>query len=199
MRGRQGIPDSVRESPNQQTSVTGLLAAESNTPLPATSSVSASVIRQTTAPPQTKAIEPPTRHLTPPDPTAFPLRGAGSELARQARVETKEKQPSEFSLRTKHKMRFTRSTLYDEDARLPYGIQEEFPIDFSRALPRAVVESIRQKRAILGFAEHHHHHHDHPEEPLDRGCVILGVRYDVGDVIGNSSIAFRERGSDRMV
>lgn len=91
-------------------------------------------------------------------------------------------------------MRFTRSAFYDVEAKLPYGIQEEFPIDLNRELPRAVVESIRQKRAILGFAEHHHHHHDHPEEPLDRGCVILGVRYDVGDVIGMPSIAFKRNG-----
>lgn len=85
-------------------------------------------------------------------------------------------------------MRFTRSVdYYNAEARLPFGIQEAFPIDLKRELPAALVESIRQKRAILGFPEFHHHHHDHPDEKsLDRGCVILGVRYDVGDVIGNT-------------
>lgn len=201
-----GIPESVRDSPNQQqTSASGLFAVESKAPLAAitghsTAAPAAAVAPTTSTPqsaPEIKAIQPPVRHLTPPDPPAFQYR-TGATLTtgephnlRQGKQEPKEKQPSEFSLRTKQKMRFTRSAFeagasffYNPGAALPFGIQEQFPIDFNKDLPRAIVESIRQKRAILGFAEHHHHHHDHPDEPLDRGCVILGVRYDVGDVIG---------------
>ena len=88
----------------------------------------------------------------------------------------------------KNKMRFSRS-LADItsvlDKMLPHSIQEEFPLNFDHDLVLRLVEKqMRSKRSINGSpGDNHHHHHDHHHEE-DRGCTILGVYYQLGEVIG---------------
>lgn len=94
----------------------------------------------------------------------------------------------------KNKMRFSRS-LADVgsvlETMLPHNIQEEFPLNFEQEfVVRLVERQIRSKRSINNSASgnhHHHHHHDHHEE--DRGCTILGIHYQLGEVIGEFAVA----------
>ncbi|KAI9557034.1 hypothetical protein GHT06_016831 [Daphnia sinensis] len=154
-------------------------------------------------PPARQPIEPPSRHLTPPLPSAVgPQKKSISispqQVARQRRpvVEVANKQPAQFGLGMKNKMRFSRS-LADVssvlETMLPHNIQEEFPLNFDKEFVIRLVErQIRSKRSINDVASgnHHHHHHDHHEE--DRGCTILGIHYQLGEVIGVATDVCRE-------
>lgn len=139
-------------------------------------------------PPDRQRIEPPSRHLSP------PLRSLASPkksiiTSPEQQQQHPGRQPSQFGLRMKSKMRFSRS-LSDItsvlDKMLPHSIQEEFPLNFNHDLVvRLVEKQMRSKRSINGSPgdNHHHHHHDHHHEE-DRGCTILGVYYQLGEVIG---------------
>jgi hypothetical protein len=149
-------------------------------------------------PPARQLIEPPSRHLTPPLPLAAPQKKSLSvsplpvqQSSRQSRPlidEIANRQPAQFGLGMKNKMRFSRS-LADVtsilDTMLPHSIQEEFPLNFDHEIVTRFIErQIRSKRSInslTGDNHHHHHHHDHQE---DRGCTILGIHYQLGEVIG---------------
>lgn len=154
-------------------------------------------------PPARQLIEPPSRHLTPPlPPAAIPatlqkksisssLPQPDQQASRQRRPsdDIVARQPSQFGLRMKHKMRFSRSVADITsvlDSMLPHSIQEEFPLKFDHDfVVRLVEKQIRSRRSISGSAgdnHHHQHHHDHHEE--DRGCTILGIHYDLGEVVG---------------
>lgn len=131
-------------------------------------------------PPDRQYIEPPSRHLTPP----VKQQSLGRQLGNS-------RQPSQFSLRMKEKMRFKRSLEDAMSARLPLSIQEDFPINFDKELVIELVDRhVRSRRAINGGGgNHHHHHHDHHHED-DRGCHILGVRYELGEVVGELLLQF---------
>jgi hypothetical protein len=94
----------------------------------------------------------------------------------------------------KSKMRFSRS-LADVtsilDTMLPHSIQEEFPLNFDHEIVARLVEKqVRSRRSINSLAgdnHHHHHHHDHHDEE-DRGCTILGIHYQLGEVIGEFAV-----------
>ena len=143
---------------------------------------------------QFELIEPPSRYLTPPLPAAvFVAQKKSLPVAPQPDQRRQDDifnmQPSQFGLRMKHKMRFRRS-LADItsilDSMLPHSIQEEFPMNFDHdVVARLVERQIRSKRSINAAAgdNHHHHHHDHHHEE-DRGCTILGIHYQLGEVIG---------------
>lgn len=88
----------------------------------------------------------------------------------------------------KHKMRFSRSVADITsilDSMLPHSIQEEFPLNFDHEFVTRLVErQIRSRRSINGsVGDNHHHHHDHHHEE-DRGCTILGIHYELGEVTG---------------
>lgn len=153
-------------------------------------------------PPARQPIEPPSRHLTPPLPSAVGPQKKSiwpQQVERQRRPvdEIANKQPAQFGLGMKNKMRFSRS-LADVgsvlETMLPHNIQEEFPLNFDQEfVVRLVERQIRSKRSINNSASgnhHHHHHHDHHEE--DRGCTILGIHYQLGEVIGVATDVCRE-------
>jgi hypothetical protein len=104
------------------------------------------------------------------------------------------RQPAQFGLGMKSKMRFSRS-LTDVtsilDTMLPHSIQEEFPLNFDHEIVARLVEKqVRSRRSINSLAgdnHHHHHHHDHHDEE-DRGCTILGIHYQLGEVIGEFAV-----------
>lgn len=156
--------------------------------VPATSSPSPA-IQFSIRPARQPEIIPPSRELTPPERRDFVIETPSRHLtpplkpAQQGRAlndDSNNRQPSAFGLRMKQKMRFKRSIIPAESRVLPHNIDEPFPVDF-----QSIVEShVRSKRAInaSGSDNHHHHHHHHEEE--DRGCSILGVRYELGEVVG---------------
>lgn len=125
-------------------------------------------------------IETPSRHLTP------PLKPA--QQGRALNDDSNNRQPSAFGLRMKQKMRFKRSIIPAESRVLPHNIEEAFPVDF-----QSIVEShVRSKRAINGSGSDNHHHHHHHHEEEDRGCSILGVRYELGEVVGVATDSCQE-------
>ena len=104
--------------------------------------------------------------------------------------------PAQFSLgmnkASKQRMRFRRGMDGPGGIRLmplPHQIEENFPVDdFETLVGASLLHQRRKKRSINGGGDdnHHHHHHDH-DEPVDRGCTILGVYYELGQVVGNNS------------
>jgi len=161
-------------------------------------------------------IKPPTRHLTPPEPSSSSLRtnqlqhrqlAVGSDDQQQVVVDDvadrKRQQPSQFSLgmnKGKQRMRFSRRSRRQSSSSsnsiqlkpLPHRIQEAFPaatVDDLLGLAAKIQSSRRRKRkrSINGIDHHHHHDHHHPEDdplPSDKGCTILGVYYELGQVVG---------------
>lgn len=151
-------------------------------------------------PPTRQLIEPPTRHLTPPlavvpqkkSISISPQQVQQTSRQRRPLEEIANRQPAQFGLGMKNKMRFSRS-LVDVtsvlETMLPHNIQEEFTLNFDQEfVVRLVERQIRAKRSISNLADsnHHHHHHDHHEE--DRGCTILGIHYQLGEVIGKFAV-----------
>ncbi|KAK4311773.1 hypothetical protein Pmani_016730 [Petrolisthes manimaculis] len=63
--------------------------------------------------------------------------------------------------------------------RLP--ISEPFPVKIDEALVARVERSLSRVRRAVD--DHHHHHND----PHDKTCTILGVVYNLGEVIGVAS------------
>ncbi len=157
-------------------------------------------------PPARQLIEPPSRHLTPPLPSSgvaaqkksisvspVQVQQPSSRQRRPLEEIIPIRQPAQFGLGMKSKMRFSRS-LADVtsilDTMLPHSIQEEFPLNFDHEIVARLVEKqVRSRRSINSLAgdnHHHHHHHDHHEE--DRGCTILGIHYQLGEVIGEFAV-----------
>ncbi|XP_042884137.1 uncharacterized protein LOC122260793 [Penaeus japonicus] len=75
--------------------------------------------------------------------------------------------------------RLIREATPTSSLRLP--VDEPFPIQFDADFVSRVERSLRVRRAVNG--SHHHHHHD----PNDKSCMILGVKYNLGEVIGVAS------------
>ncbi|XP_068231080.1 uncharacterized protein [Palaemon carinicauda] len=63
--------------------------------------------------------------------------------------------------------------------RLP--INEPFPVKIDAEFVARIERSVRVPRAING-SHHHAHHHTH-----DKSCMVLGVKYNLGEVIGVAS------------
>ena len=149
-------------------------------------------------------IQPPTRHLTPPEPSALRTNqlqhrqlAVGNDDDHYQVDDDRKRQPSQFSLgmnKGKQRMRFSRRSRRQSNSiqlkPLPHSIQEAFPAAVDDLLVLAAKISRRKrKRSINGIDDHHHHHHhDHPEDhdplPVDKGCTILGVYYELGQVVG---------------
>jgi len=132
----------------------------------------------TKTPSSADAVTPPSVHLLPPPLPAAYQRGRTPP--RQKIMREDSKFPSQFGLRMKQKMRFTRDT----SAGLPFSIQEDFPVAFDRDFVVGLDHQIRSRRAINGSATRDNSHRQHHSQLLDRGCTILGVRYELGDVVG---------------
>ncbi|KAK8725203.1 hypothetical protein OTU49_010754 [Cherax quadricarinatus] len=59
-------------------------------------------------------------------------------------------------------------------------VSEPFPVQLDDKFVARVVSGERERRALDG-SHHHHHHHQ------DKSCTILGVKYNLGEVIGVAS------------
>lgn len=121
------------------------------------------------------------RHSEPSAASGALLTGAGAQV-KAARSD--DRSPAQFGLRMKNKMRFSRSLASGRPGRY----EEPFPVRFDdEFVARLVQPRARQKRAILGSSvDNHDHHHDHhhDDEPIDNDCTILGVKYQLGQVVG---------------
>jgi len=124
------------------------------------------------------------RHSEPSAASGALLTGAGAQV-KAARSD--DRSPAQFGLRMKNKMRFSRSLASGRPGRY----EEPFPVRFDdEFVARLVQPRARQKRAILGSSvDNHDHHHDHhhDDEPIDNDCTILGVKYQLGQVVGVAS------------
>ncbi|XP_069178151.1 uncharacterized protein [Procambarus clarkii] len=65
-------------------------------------------------------------------------------------------------------------------SRLP--VDEPFPVQLDAEFLSLVERSERRRRSLDGSQVHHHNHLHH-----DKSCTILGVKYNLGEVIGVAS------------
>ena len=173
------IPDKARNTPNYvngQVKSVESTTTTTKTTTPSTTTRSSNYVVSTEVP-LPAGVTAPSRHLLPPLPP----------LLQRRPFQIQGKLPSEFGLRMKEKMRFTRSPQFGSDTMpLPLSIQEPFPVTFDHDFVVNLDRQIRSRRSIDGPGSANHHHHHHDDEPVDRGCTILGVRYELGEVVGNT-------------
>lgn len=96
-----------------------------------------------------------------------------------------DKSPAQYGLRMKSKMRFRRSSSSLFLSKAPASMrllqqQEPFPVLLDASFAQLVH---RRRRSI--DSDHHHHHE--AEEAPSNDCTILGVRYELGQVVGVAS------------
>ncbi|XP_042210250.1 uncharacterized protein LOC121858080 [Homarus americanus] len=100
------------------------------------------------------------------------------KIPEKARPEPKRRYGDRInSLRRRRLIR--EATPTSSSLRLP--VDEPFPAKFDEAFVARVERSVRMRRALDGSSAHHHHHHH------DKSCTILGVKYNLGEVIGVAS------------
>jgi len=169
------IDEKARDAP--------LAARADLTTIPVTQEPATSIPTQITSirRPQADVITEPVDYLEPP-PLPLALQNRPNLQRGRSKVNTirqTDSYPSQFGLRMRQKMRFRRDTSMKQHNILPLSIEEPFPLQFNRNFVVQLDRQIRSRRAINSSAAHNHHH-----QPVDRGCTILGVRYDLGDVVG---------------
>lgn len=85
-------------------------------------------------------------------------------------------------INTLRRLRLVREVPSTSSLQLP--IDEPFPVKFDEDFVARVERSLRPRRSVDGSHHHqehpHHHHHD-------KSCTILGVKYNLGEVIGVAS------------
>lgn len=169
------IDEEARDAP-LPTRTNGRIVPETETPAISTSTPKATLPRS-----QADLIEEPVDYLQPP-PLPLALQNRPSLQRGRSKVNTirqVDSYPSQFGLRMRQKMRFRRHNSMGLHNTLPFSIEEPFPLQFGRDFVVQLDRQIRSRRAINASAVHNHHN-----EPVDRGCTILGVRYHLGDVVG---------------